>query len=283
MSTRLESARLWDPGLPGIELFQAQFFHHKFNKHFHETYTIGLNETGVGCCQHQGELHFHYPGSFKLLNPGDVHAGQVASSDGWTFRNLYIKPLLVKQCLMQLELSVGEIPSFRDPVIWEPSLRPVFYELFGALAEANAQLAQQSLLLDLLSGLLLINANSSLVLQPPSFESKAIALTRDYLEAHYAENVSIETLAQLVSLSPYYLIRCFRQQVGCAPHQYQRHWRLLKVKEALRTLRSLSVIAVEHGFYDQSHLNRAFKQTFGVTPGQYQKDNSVQYGLPESS
>ena len=277
MSIQTESARLWEPSLPGIELFQARFFRHRFNKHFHETYTIGLNETGVGCCRHQGELHFHYPGSFKLLNPGDVHAGQVASSDGWTFRNLYIEPSLIKQCWMQLESPVERMPCFQEPIIWEPSLRPLFYELFNALTVANAQLAQQSLLIELLSGLFSRSRKRSWDLRSPAPESKAIALIRNYLDAHYADNVSIDSLAKLANLSPYYLIRCFRQVVGCAPHQYQQHQRLMRVKQTLRTSQPLSIIAVEHGFYDQSHLNRVFKQTFGVTPGQYQKDNSVQY------
>ncbi|WP_228015523.1 benzoate/H(+) symporter BenE family transporter [Leptolyngbya ectocarpi] len=53
--------------------------------------------------------------------------------------------------------------------------------------------------------------------QPAKPESKAVAQVRTYLETHYTQNVSLD---QLVDLSPYYLIRCFRQQVGCALHQY---------------------------------------------------------------
>ncbi|MEO0826817.1 MAG: AraC family transcriptional regulator [Cyanobacteria bacterium J06642_9] len=278
MNPQIDSARLWEPNLPGIELFEAQLLHHRFNKHFHEAYTIGLNERGQGCCQHHGENYFHYPGSFNLINPGDLHTGQVASADGWTFRNLYVGLPLIEQMLTQLEWSGQGIPYFKAPVVWESSLRPIFYQLFNALSESNAQLAQQSLLLELLSGLFRVNAEQRFHLRPPKPESKAVARIRAYLEAHYAANVAIDDLAQLVNLSPYYLIRSFRQQVGCPPHQYQRHWQLRRVKQALRTSTPLSAIAIEHGFYDQSHLNRVFKQTFGVTPGQYQKGNSVQYG-----
>ena len=277
-NTQLEFARLWEPGLPGIELFEAQFFHHRFNKHFHEAYTIGLNEAGQGCCRHHGGDCVYNPGSFNLINPGDIHTGQVASTDGWTFRNIYISLPLIEQTLTQLEWPGRGIPYFKEPILWEPSLRPIFYQLFNALIEPTAQLAQQSLLLELLSRLFSVHAEQRFNLSPPLSESKSVARVRAYLEAHYSENVSIDHLAQLVNLSPYYLIRSFRQQVGCPPHQYQRHWQLLQVKRALRTPNPLSDIAVEHGFYDQSHLNRSFKRTFGVTPGQYQKSNSVQYG-----
>jgi len=97
------------------------------------------------------------------------------------------------------------------------------------------------------------------------------------LEAHYAENISIDTLAQLTRLSPYYLIRSFHQQVGLPPHRYQRHWQLVQAKRSLQTTTPLAEIAIRHEFYDQSHLTRSFKRAFGVTPGQYQKSNSVQY------
>jgi AraC-like DNA-binding protein len=277
MKAQTDSAQLWATGLSGIELFQATFFHHRFAKHFHETYTIGLNEAGRGCSQHRGENRIHYPGSFKLINPGDMHTGQVASAEGWTFRNLYIDLPLVEQVLTQLEWPRSRLPYFVEPVTWAPHLTPLFHQLFDALNTPNGLLRQQSLLLELLSLLFQHYAESPVVLKSPKPETKAIQQARTYLEAHFAENISIKALAQHVNLSPYYLIRSFRQQVGCPPHHYQRHWQLKQVKQALHTDKPLAVIAAEQGFYDQSHLNRVFKQTFGVTPGHYQKGNSVQY------
>lgn len=132
--------------------------------------------------------------------------------------------------------------------------------------------------LGVLSQLFLRHAEPHSYLRSAKPETKAIALIRAYLEAHYAENVSIDALAQLVGLSPYYLIRSFHRQVGLPPHGYQRHWQLLQAKRALRTSKPLSEVAIEHGFYDQSHLTRHFKRAFGVTPGQYRESNSVQDG-----
>ncbi|MEA5466639.1 AraC family transcriptional regulator [Leptothoe sp. PORK10 BA2] len=277
-----DSARLWKTSFPGIELFEAKLRHHRFGKHFHEAYTIGFNESGQGCSQHRGKTHFLSPGSFNLINPGVIHTGQVASPVGWSFRNLYIDFSQIEKILTQLDGTGPGIPYFKAPILKEPSLKPIFYGLFDCLKTPTSQLQQQSLLLGLLSKLFQLNAENSFSIRAAQPESTAVALVRTYLEAHYTDNVSLNELAQLVNLSPYYLIRCFRQQVGCAPHQYQRHWQLVQVKQALQTSRqALSEIATDHGFYDQSHLNRAFKQTYGVTPGQYQKGNSVQYGLAQ--
>lgn len=273
-----DSARLWKTNLPGVELFEARLQQHRFGKHFHEAYTIGLNETGQGCCQHHGENYIHSPGSFNLINPGDIHTGQVASPGGWGFRNLYIEPSLIEQVLTQLDWPGAYIPYFKAPILKAAALGPIFYQLFHALTVPTTQLEQQSLLLKLLSKLFQLNAENPFDLRAAKPESKAVTQVRTYLEAHYTDNVSLDQLVQLVNLSPYYLIRCFRQQVGCAPHQYQRHWQLMQAKQALQTGQPLAAIATTHGFYDQSHLNRAFKQTYGVTPGQYQKGNSIQYG-----
>ena len=134
---------------------------------------------------------------------------------------------------------------------------------------------QQSLLLELISQLLLHHAHTRIP-APAIRNAQTVNHLRDYLEEHYRENVSIETLSQLSSLSPYYLIRCFRQQFGLPPHLYQRQVRLLKAKHALHTSQSLAAIANDTGFFDQSHFTRSFKRVFGVTPGAYRQDNSIQ-------
>lgn len=278
MNIDVEFAKLWEPGIFGIELFSARLFHHAFSKHMHEAYTIGINDGGQGCFTYQGEACSTCPGSFNLLNPGEVHTGQATSDAGWIYRNIYISVPLVEQILAQLEWQGRGLPYFLEPVAWDKSLQLSFHKLFQALNEPTPQLEQQSLMLGVLSQFFVRHTEPHYHLRPAKPETKAVTLIRAYLEAHYAQNVSINALAELVGLSPYYLIRSFRRQVGLPPHGYQRHWQLLQAKRALLTSKPLSEIAAEHGFYDQSHLNRHFKRTFGVTPGQYRESNSVQDG-----
>ena len=277
MTAPTESACLWKPPLFGLELFEATLFSQQFGKHFHAAYTIGVNEEGLGCCLLRGDNQHHYPGSLKLLNPGEVHTGQAVSADtGWSFRNIYIDVTAVERALAQFDYARPGLPYFKEAIVWDPALRSRFYELFQALTAPPSPLQQQSLLLELLAQIFLRGDTSWVDFHIPGAESKAVAVVRAYLEAHYAERVTLDELAQLVNLSPYYLIRSFRQQVGCPPYQYQQQWQLLRAKQALQTPDAIAAIAIAHGFYDQSHLTRAFKQAFGVTPGQYQKVNSVQ-------
>ena len=48
-------------------------------------------------------------------------------------------------------------------------------------------------------------------------EHAAVKMTRDFLESHYAENVSLDQIAKLTNLSSYHLIRVFKSHVGL-PH-----------------------------------------------------------------
>jgi len=279
-----ETSRLWNTSIPGIELFEAKLLHHRFGKHFHEGYTIGFNESGQGQCLHQGRVHTHYPNSFNCINPGAVHTGEVAAKSGWAFRNLYLSIPLVQQVLTQLNSSDQQLPCFPRIVVKNSLLKPQFYQLFQALSQPASQLKRDSLLLQFLASLFeqeaqfstQVSPNRSLGHVPVAKESKAISITRSYLQTHCTKDISIHQLAQQANLNPHYLIRCFRQQVGISPHRYKQHWQLLKAKQALASDESLAAIAAEHGFYDQSHFTRAFKRTFGLPPGRYRTLNKPQ-------
>jgi AraC-like DNA-binding protein len=280
MPANIDFARLWQPGIAGIELFSAQLYRHSFAKHMHEAYTIGFNYRGVGGFFYRGGNHCACPGSFNLIHPGEVHTGQVQARDGWGFRNIYISVPKMQALLAQLDWAGSELPYFSTAA--ETTIDAVgkdhFNRLFAALSGPPNALAQESLLLEFVAHLIAHYAEGGSGWRPAKPETLAIAQVQAYLKAHYADPISIDTLARLVGLSPYYLIRSFRRQVGVPPHSYQRHWQLVQAKRSLHSAQPLANIAIAHGFYDQSHLTRAFKNAFGVTPGQYRQGNFVQDG-----
>jgi AraC-like DNA-binding protein len=83
-------------------------------------------------------------------------------------------------------------------------------------------------------------------------------------------------LADIAGLSAYYLVRVFHKYVGMPPHQYQKNVRVLKARKLLASGAAISEVAYRTGFCDQSHLNRCFKTTLGVTPGKYVTRGSEQ-------
>lgn len=63
----------------------------------------------------------------------------------------------------------------------------------------------------------------------------------------------------------------FTDAIGVSPHSYALQRRLEASKLLLRSGESVSRVAHQLGFADQSHFTRRFVAVFGVTPGEYQR------------
>ena len=100
-------------------------------------------------------------------------------------------------------------------------------------------------------------------------EKRAIQQARRYIDEHFAESVSLNTLAQHVALSPYYLLRVFHAEVGMPPYAYLESVRIQHTQRLIKAGKPLAEVAAEVGFSSQSHMTRQFKKIIGVTPGQY--------------
>lgn len=94
----------------------------------------------------------------------------------------------------------------------------------------------------------------------------------EYLAAHLAEDVPLQTLSDLVKLSRSYFSRAFKISTGLAPHQWLLQARVGKAKQLLlETDRPLAQIAIDVGFADQAHFTRTFRREAGDSPGAWQR------------
>lgn len=100
----------------------------------------------------------------------------------------------------------------------------------------------------------------------PIWFGKALALLHD----GFQEPLSLQDLADAVSIHPLHLARSFRLQVGCSVGSYHRRLRLDYAARQLRVSQdSLCKIALAAGFFDQAHFSRQFKKHTGLTPSQF--------------
>jgi transcriptional regulator GlxA family with amidase domain len=98
---------------------------------------------------------------------------------------------------------------------------------------------------------------------------KTLRRVQDHIAVNLGQKITNEALAQVANLSPSHFARAFKDSQGAAPHRYILECRVKRTQELLATDLSLSEIAVEVGFADQSHLTRWFREFVGVTPGSY--------------
>lgn len=112
--------------------------------------------------------------------------------------------------------------------------------------------------------------------EPPSALSEAVALLRAANGA-----LSVRELSARTYYSERHLNRLFTEHLGLGAKQFGR---LLRVNRAARVLgsgaHSLSVLAQDTGYFDQSHFIRDFREVCGVTPREYLANLSEFYNEP---
>lgn len=97
----------------------------------------------------------------------------------------------------------------------------------------------------------------------------------EHVRQHYALPLKIEELAAIVHLSTSQFERRFRQLFGITPAKYIQKVRVNAACNRLVSTRdTVATIAVETGFYDQSHFSRAFRRVMGLSPSEYRRHGS---------
>ena len=101
-----------------------------------------------------------------------------------------------------------------------------------------------------------------------------------FIKTHLTEELSLQTVAQAVSLSPVYFHTLFKKAVGMTLRSYIEQQRIKKAIDLLLTTDyALTRIAYECGFSSQSYFSYAFKRKMGKTPRQYVQDIYSKYEI----
>jgi len=99
---------------------------------------------------------------------------------------------------------------------------------------------------------------------------RSLQRAREYIHAHFSENLTLAQVARAAGVHPVYLGQVFRQEFGETLGEYLNR---IRVRSAAGLLANsglpLSAVAADMGFYDQSHFTRVFRQLTGVTPGTF--------------
>ena len=96
-----------------------------------------------------------------------------------------------------------------------------------------------------------------------------------YIDEHAGDDLRVEKLSELCSMSYSYFARSFHSLYGRSCKEYIEHIRVTKAEDLLLfTDCDLSYISQETGFADSSHLIKTFRRLRGITPKQYKTRNS---------
>jgi len=121
----------------------------------------------------------------------------------------------------------------------------------------------------ILSRLLL--ALSTLAGHASTIEKEGLAPFRarrvvDFIEENLAQDLRLDTLADIAGTSKFHFSRAFRNTMGTTPHAFVMQRRLLRALGLLRSKQPVGEVARLCGFADHAHLTRLFKRSFGMPP-----------------
>ncbi|KRK97476.1 hypothetical protein FD04_GL001504 [Secundilactobacillus odoratitofui DSM 19909 = JCM 15043] len=95
----------------------------------------------------------------------------------------------------------------------------------------------------------------------------------NYLDTHYAETVTIQTLCHHLGVSSALLSRTFRANTNNSIHHYLTSTRLSHAQQLLTRYPDISIaeVALKCGFHDASHLNKIFRADIGMSPSEFRR------------
>lgn len=163
--------------------------------------------------------------------------------------------------------------------------------IIHAIAEETKLLAQSSyyIISDYLTALLAYitrgtrrqGYHDSRIINTQGFSNTSKAIVR-YLEEHYMHSVTLQDIANALSLNKNYLCTVFKNDSNITIIDCLTTIRLSKASELISCSdQSLKQIAADTGFVNLSHFNKTFKKAYGITPGQYRQVFPLSSNLQE--
>lgn len=226
-------------------------------RHAHDDFTVVVQLAGGFIQRMRGEAYEVGAGEFVTVPAGEPHEEVVGPPS---------RALLVSASRSWYAGDGASAVSQRVVRVGRPVAAPLVAAVAREVAAADdvtpgVLAAWLDRLLALLDG-----EREELGTAPPAW----LLRVRAHLDDTFRTPLSIDDLARTGDVSRGHLTRAFRAVFGRSVGEYVR-WR--RVEAAARRLRAtddpLPLVALESGFYDQSHLNRLFKRHFGVTPLAY--------------
>lgn len=146
-------------------------------------------------------------------------------------------------------------------------VRGLLHSFTGIYRQAGSSFVNEHLLSREICNILCTLATSQ---RSASLIHSPVTPALNHISRHYSEPIDLDKMADLCMLSKPHLIRCFKKELGCTPHDYLLDYRLRQAKELLvSSARSVEGIAEECGFNSISHFSRAFKGRIGMSPSEY--------------
>jgi AraC-like DNA-binding protein len=250
----------------GVEIFRAWFAGAPYATHRHDTYAVGLTDSGVQVFDYRGARRTSRAGQVVVLHPDEAHDGRAGTADGSAIVSSTSSRPCSARAYAPVRGRAHPLPFVREPVSNNAMLSRAVCEAFAGGLDP---LAVDALVVRLAEGLIAGERGGAPREVTRRVDARAVERARQLLEAECTRVVRSSELEAITGLTRHDLARQFRIALGTSPHRYLLMRRLDFARARLAIDASLTGIAAEAGFADQAHFTRAFRAAFGMTPGRY--------------
>ncbi len=265
------------PDTSDLILSEGFYSEFEFKPHYHLDYHIGLVVDGIQHQRFQGQSVLLGPGRISVMPPGEIHDGSGYEHGEYCMRTFRIAPALLSEYFAEFAGKEDDA-FFAGAMVENPEIAANLVRLYDGMQSYDGikntvgltALPIEETWIKLFEPLF-----TELKVVIPEAISGGLSLqqlhrVQDYCYENLANKISLEQLAALCDLSRYQFLRRFERSMGLTPHNWLTQLRLERACLLLRQPnQNLAQIAVDVGFYDQSHFVRAFRKWYGIAPSQY--------------
>ncbi|HYC04347.1 MAG TPA: AraC family transcriptional regulator [Azospirillaceae bacterium] len=260
----LDPHRFWrDPALPMLEARVIGGGRAVcYEPHSHPTFAIGVitggrSEFVLGRARYEVTA-----GTVVAMNPDEAHACNPLPGVSWSYAMLFAD----RDWLAGVQGRPAFTP-YAAAVSTDAGLAADIDGLVRLLMEGEAApAAKEEAAAGFFAGL---HERLGYADDARGMPEDALARAAAFIAGHCAEPLRLADICAASGLSPSYLVRAFKARYGLTPHAYQVNRRVRLGQERLREGSSIVEAALEAGFADQAHFQRAFKRLVAATPGQF--------------
>lgn len=122
------------------------------------------------------------------------------------------------------------------------------------------------------TGQLLDGMKQSFAAHYNHLEADTILQIKQYIMDHSHEDISLDTLARKVDLSPIYISKMFKEKQGINYIDFLTECRMEKAKRLMNDPeKSIKEITFEVGYHDPNYFSKVFRKMTNVSPKEYRK------------
>lgn len=260
----------------GHYTMQANHFHHQ-----HELYYLLSGEREYFIKDrtysvHKGDLVFINAYELhKTTDTGVPNHERVLIKFSEEFLKTAESPMIEVFYLLTRENQCLIRPPIRTQNLFEEIFQKMLKEIEEQ--EVGFEAVLQALLIQLLVAVCRIShQKTTATFDHLSQVHEKISEVVQFINHHYAEEISLQLLSEKFFISPFYLSRTFKEVTGFTFIEYLNTVRIKEAQKLLRESKLKVIIIAENvGFGNIAHFGRVFKKVTGITPMQYKKNNTL--------